>query len=79
MFRFPWLAVVILLVVFTLILYSQSTRTFLYELLIPGNAKVTVEAIDDFSENIKNGMEMQQAVTAFCHEILSYEDTSARN
>lgn len=44
----------------------------LRELLIPGEPAITVAALETLAENLQEGMPFQQAVEAFCGEILSY-------
>ena len=46
---------------------------FLKELLIPGNSAVTQQAIENMVVNIKEGTTIQDAIVAFCEEVIENE------
>ena len=45
----------------------------LRELLIPGEASVTLEAAETMVSQIKEGVPLQETVEAFCQEIMSHD------
>lgn len=44
----------------------------LKELLIPGDPAVTKEAFVQFTEDVRQGESVTDAITAFCREIIEY-------
>ncbi len=40
------------------------------EMLIPGDNAATLEALNTMADNLRSGLPMSQAVSAFCQEIL---------
>lgn len=42
----------------------------LRDILIPGDNAVTVQAMKDMSHNLKNGVALSDAVTAFCQDVI---------
>lgn len=62
------LIICVLLIGFGLLGWSnQKIRTW----LLPGDAQVTEQAIDEFVCNIKEGANLSDAIVAFCDEIIS--------
>ena len=47
--------------------------TLLRELLIPGEASVTLNAVETMVSQIKDGVPLQETVEAFCQEIMSHD------
>ena len=45
-------------------------------LLIPGNPEVTKAAFAQFSDDIRNGEHLDEAITAFCREIINHAVTA---
>lgn len=46
---------------------------FLKELLIPGNSAVTEQALENLVLNMKDGATIQDAIVAFCEEVIENE------
>lgn len=58
--------IVILIVVYALYAHADT----LQKMLLPGDPAITEEAVTAFSENVKGGVPVGEAFTAFCIEIL---------
>lgn len=48
-----------------------GVRTSLRDFLLPGDGAVTAKALQNLASNLQEGEGWSDAVTAFCHEILS--------
>ena len=48
-----------------------SIRNWFWDLLIPGNPKVTIPAFSSFMEDIRQGTGLSDALTVFCQGILA--------
>lgn len=44
--------------------------TTLRDILIPGDDAVTLQALESMSDNLRSGMELEEAITSFCREIM---------
>lgn len=42
----------------------------LRDIMIPGDDAVTLQALECMSDNLRNGMELGDAITSFCREIM---------
>lgn len=51
-------------------LYWPAGREALKALLIPGDADITLEAFSEMLNTVREGEDVQDAVAAFCREIL---------
>lgn len=51
-------------------LYWPEGREYLKAVLIPGDAAVTVAAMEDFSQSLKSGTSLQEGLIVFCVTIL---------
>ena len=51
---------------------SVSIHGSFRELLLPGNADVTEQALHNLAENMRTGVKVQDALAAFCNEIIDY-------
>lgn len=65
-----WIAGIVLTLLMIGILVNPNYRSIVKEILIPGDAEVTVKAVETLAQNLKDGVSIQNAVTAFCAEIL---------
>ena len=63
---------VLLVICVCMLLYKQYADGMLKEVLIPDDAVVTVAALEGFSSNLKSGLTLNEAITAFCVEILEH-------
>ena len=71
--RFNLRRVLIIAVVATFLLgISVSIHGSFRELLLPGNADVTERALHNLAENMRTGVKVQDALAAFCNEIIDY-------
>ena len=68
--RKRWLFGVTILLAFFGI--AVSKRGVLWELLVPADAAVTAMAVETFADNLRAGVDLKEAATAFCKEILAY-------
>lgn len=59
----------VLFLIFTHVFWQEG-RQFLQSLLIPGDAAVTVSAMEDFTHALSSGIPFSEAFAAFCHSIL---------
>lgn len=55
------------------LLVPAYRKGFLKELLIPGDSVVTQQAIENMVANIKDGATIQDAIVAFCEEVIENE------
>ena len=67
--RQPWIALGILAVMF-LGVQLAGFGEVLRRWLMPGDAEITEAALETLAENLQQGVNLRQAVTAFCKEIL---------
>ena len=51
-------------------LYWPEGREYLKSIFIPGDSAVTVAAMENFSQSLKNGASLRDGFTVFCIEIL---------
>ena len=65
----PWVAGIAVFLILALCLTAGSGE-WLQDLLLPGDAAVTGAALQNMVEDLKNGENLTDAVTAFCKEIL---------
>lgn len=66
----------VLAVVFVLVLtvcYCFRKSEFLQKTLLPGDPEVTANAANCFSENLKQGMDVSDAISAFIEDIMANE------
>jgi len=56
----------------TVLLYKLHQEGILREFLIPGDADITVAAMEALANDLKYGIPFKDAVTAFCIEILEH-------
>lgn len=65
-----WTAVFVLVLTFC---YCFRQSDFLQNALLPGNPEVTANAVECFSENLKQGMDVSDAVSFFIEDIMENE------
>lgn len=69
------LTFVVALLVSTILSYTAySYKDVLQEYILPGDASVTASALDTLIEDIRQGERIEDAVTAFCLEIIDHAD-----
>lgn len=49
-----------------------SRKGVIWELLVPGDAAATTMAVETLADNLQAGVDLKEAATAFCKEILSH-------
>ncbi len=64
----PILTLLMTVCVILFILFSAGGKV--RDILIPGNAEVTRRAVSGFVDDIKEGEQVRDALTAFCVEII---------
>lgn len=68
--------IVILLVTTILGCTAYSYKDAMQDFLLPGDAKVTAAALEALADDIRKGESFEEAVTAFCVEIVENADIS---
>lgn len=68
--------VLILVLITVIILCTYSMKDKVIDLLIPGNTEVTKTAISEMIQSLEDGVEIKDAVTAFCAEIIEHANIS---
>jgi hypothetical protein len=58
-----------------MLLSVSSGLDKLKEWILPGNAKITETALNTFATDLKQGEPLDDAITAFCREILDHANT----
>ena len=53
-----------------LTLVIPGGRIWLRDLILPGDEEVTAVALEDLAQNLGNGVSLEEAVDAFCYEII---------
>lgn len=67
-----WVWAAIFVLVLT-VCYCFRHSEFLQKALLPGDPEVTANAVDCFSDNLKQGMDVSDAVSAFIEDIMKNE------
>lgn len=68
-----YIIVTVILVLVFLVLLPFYKNGQLKELLIPGDAAATEAAFERLVDELKNGVPVKAAITAFCEEIIKHE------
>lgn len=65
-------ALIIMTCIFTatFALLISNVRTYLWELIIPGEAEITVSAFGEMLHEIEQGKSISKSLNTFCKEIL---------
>lgn len=63
--------ILLLMIIICIFAFSVKATGFDIYQLLPGNKDVTRAALTSFLNNISNGISFQDAITAFCTEILN--------
>lgn len=66
-----FLRIVKLMIISVLLFATIHYRHKLVQWLLPGDGETTLIALESFSERLRDGESVKDAVTAFCSEILS--------
>lgn len=64
-------AVGVLSLVFLAIAIKHTGLTWVRDVLLPGDPAITAAALENMVDNMKSGISIGDAVTAFCQEILA--------
>lgn len=67
-----FIAVLVLVLVIGAITVKSVGLTWVQEVLLPGDPAVTAAALEGMVENLRNGENLYDAITAFCREIIKY-------
>lgn len=69
------LTFVMILLISTILGYAAySYKDILQEYILPGDAAVTVSALDTLIDDIRAGESLKDSITAFCLEIIEHAD-----
>ena len=66
------LCVVVAVVAVVLLSKSKKLESFIY----PGNAQITKEALSDFTDDVRDGGDLKDALLVFCQEIINNANVS---
>jgi len=62
----------ILLIVCCIIIFAISNnKDVIADSLLPGNERTTKAAVCTFAEDLQNGVDLKEAFTAFCQEVVN--------
>ncbi len=67
-----WMIGGLVLMLLLLVCFLPQMRAWAVEALLPGDPEVTLSALDTMLTELKAGVELRDAVTAFCQEIVSH-------
>lgn len=72
--KWPW--VMSLLAVLLVAVFATNSRQMVKQWLLPGDPQLTEEALTCFVQDVREGMPMKEAFTAFCVEIIESAELS---
>lgn len=67
-----FLLIMLLILCAGFLVYKLKKHGILGELLVPGDADITMAAVEKLLDNLKLGTPVSEALTAFCTEILGH-------